>query len=135
MLSLNVYTHVPLCARRQALVAQLCPALCHPVDCACTRQALLSVGLQAGTLGWVAVPLSGCCVIRIRVQCSDLIWSCTSLRLPALSRTPHCGRVKMGSWWGEKVVLIVMLFHFSFLFFSFVVSHLLKIPFQKLKIV
>ena len=82
------------------------------------------------------------------VGCRALEWVLCNQHSGAVQRpylelclsTPHSTLRGSSLWAGEdgvmvggKMVLIVMLFHFSFLFFSFIVSHLLKIPFQKLK--
>ena len=61
---------VCVCVCVSVLVAQSCPTLCDPMDCNCSCQALLSVGIrQARMLEWVArPPSSGSSWPRYRTQ-------------------------------------------------------------------
>ena len=97
MLSLNVYTRVLLC--RSVVSESL-----QPKDCYLYLPGSSVHGSPEGALGWAAMPFSGCCVISIRVQCSDLVWSWASLRLAASALWDYslwAGEVG-GHGWGEE---------------------------------
>ena len=42
---------------KKELVTQLCPTLCHPMNCSMTGSSVHRI-LQARTLEWVAIPFS-----------------------------------------------------------------------------
>ena len=55
------------------LVSQLCPTLCHPIDCNPSGSAVRGI-LQARILRWVAIPFSrGSSLDRTRISCDSCI--------------------------------------------------------------